>query len=305
MTEGSVIERLRRDPSLALHPDVLHAAFIYEETGGNALAALYRQYMDIGRKYNLPMMSYTPTWRADRDRMNQAGLDKDLNGDGVRFVKKIRREYGDYSKQIFIGGLMGCRGDAYKPEETLTTEEAVKYHRFQLERLAKGGPDFLIAQTLPAMPEALGIAKAMSMSESMSESMYHIPYVISFIVNGEGELLDGTRLEDAIARIDGQVDPKPDFYMVNCVHPSRFDAALHKVLERGKDVAKRLTGLQANTSGKSPEELDGLSYLDSQEPGPFGHAMRDLGQKYGTCILGGCCGSDHRHIEAIVKADGL
>lgn len=293
LTEGSVIERLRRNPSLTLHPDVLHAAFIYEESGGEALTSLYRQYMDISQKYDLPMLNFTPTWRADRDRLKRSGLFRDLNGDGVRFVKNIHHQYGDHAQHMFVGGLIGCRGDAYKPEETLTTEEAVQYHRFQLEHLAAGEPDFLIAQTLPAIPEALGIAKAMS--------MYHLPYIVSFIVNGSGELLDGTLLEDAIRLIDGEADPKPDFYMVNCVHPSRFDSALQKVFARGNETAGRLTGLQANTSYKSPEELDGLTYLDSQEPGPFGDAMKVLGRTYGTRILGGCCGSDHRHIEAIAR----
>jgi homocysteine S-methyltransferase len=301
LTEGSVIERLRRDPWVQLHPRLLHAAFIYEEKAGAALAALYRQYMDIGKRYNLPLLSYTPTWRADKDRLTESGYyfpggsvpEKDVNGDSGSFLAGIREEYGEYSRSIFIGGLIGCRGDAYKPEETLSTGEAESYHRFQLDRLARSGVDFLIAQTLPALPEAVGIALTMA--------VYDMPYVISFIVDSEGELLDGTPLEAAITRIDREVTPNPDFYMVNCVHPSRFSSAMSRVLEREESVTRRLVGLQANTSCKSPEELEGLPYLDSEEPEAFGKSMVEMVQRFGVKILGGCCGSDHRHIEAIAK----
>jgi homocysteine S-methyltransferase len=57
--------------------------------------------------------------------------------------------------------------------------------------------------------------------------------------------------------------------------------------------------LQANTSAKSPEELDGLESLDSEAPAPFAAAMLDVRRQFGAKILGGCCGSDERHIEAI------
>ena len=197
LTEGSVIERLRRDDSITLNPDVLHAALIYDEKGGGAMAAIFRQYMDIGQRYGVPMLTYTPTWRANKERLTRAGFDQNVNGDGVRFVAGIREEYGGYAKKIFIGGMIGCRGDAYKPEETLTREEAVKFHRFQLDRLDAAGVDFLIAQTLPALPEAVGIATAMS--------IYGIPFVISFIVNNAGQLLDKTPLEKAIKLIDGEI----------------------------------------------------------------------------------------------------
>jgi homocysteine S-methyltransferase len=66
-------------------------------------------------------------------------------------------------------------------------------------------------------------------------------------------------------------------------------------------VAKRVMGLLANTSSKSPEELENLSYLDTEGPGRFAASMMALHHNFGTRILGGCCGTDGRHIQAIAK----
>jgi S-methylmethionine-dependent homocysteine/selenocysteine methylase len=294
ITEGSLIERLRRDPAIELDPYILHAGFIYESHAKEEMTNLYRGYLDIGKHNNLPIMTYTPTWRATNERINQSNYkNNDVNGDGFQFVDKIRQQYGPYAKKIFIGGLMGCKGDAYKPEEGLSKEEAISFHRVQVEALAKAGVDFLIAQTMPAHEEALGMAEAMAKSKR--------PYIISFIVQENGDLLDGTPLPNIIDRIDEHVSPAPCVYMINCVHPSRFESAMGKVFLQSQSIKKRLLGLQANTSCKSPEELDGLDYLDSEAPGTFASAMIDLYQKFGTKILGGCCGSDNSHIEAIAR----
>ena len=123
LTEGALIERLRRDPAVSLDPHVLHAGFVYDEGGREALRGLYRQYLDIGLAADLPMIVCTPTWRANPVRLRQAGLaDRDVNGDGARFVAAIRDEYGAYARRVFVGGLIGCTGDAYKPEEGLSTD---------------------------------------------------------------------------------------------------------------------------------------------------------------------------------------
>ena len=57
LTEGAVIERLRRDPSVQLDPEVANAALIYEPHGAQALAAIYRQYLDVSRSSGIRMMA--------------------------------------------------------------------------------------------------------------------------------------------------------------------------------------------------------------------------------------------------------
>jgi homocysteine S-methyltransferase len=292
LTEGALIERLRRDPAVRLDPHVLHAGFIYREAGRAALTDLYRQYLDIGRAAGLPILIGTPTWRANPERLEAAGLTgRDVNGDGVRFLAGIRDACGSHAAQVVIGGLLGCRGDAYRSDEGLSTEAAARFHRPQIEALARAGADVLHAATLPHLGEALGIARAMAAAET--------PYLLSFVLRPDGTLLDGTPLHEAIARIDAEISPPPVCYLANCVHPRVFASAMAAASAVSPGVARRLIGLQANSSARSPEELDGRAELDGDTPEALAAAMCDLHRRFGTRILGGCCGTDQRHIARI------
>ncbi len=298
LAEGALIERLRRNPSVRLNPHILHAGLVYDSRGQTALRQIYRQYMDIGRVAGLPLLTCAPTWRANPARLRQAGFDDqaDVNGDGVRFLASIRAEYGAYAGQVFVGGLMSCRGDAYKPAEALPADEAAIFHRPQARALAAAGVDFLLAATLPAVSEALGLARAMAGCDT--------PYALSFVLRPSGTLLDGTPLHQAIAMIDSAVNPAPLFYMANCVHPTVFESAFAAAISQSPSVGRRVIGLQANTSTKSPEELDKRGSLDGAEAEPFASAMVGLHHWFGTKILGGCCGTDNRHIAAIARRIG-
>jgi homocysteine S-methyltransferase len=294
LAEGSVIERLRRDPTIELDPHVLHSGFLYRAPADAALGRIYREYLDIGKEAGLPMVLLTPTWRANSERLALAGLaGRDVNGDAVRFLDRIRIEYGDYAERVFIGGLIGTRGDAYLPAEALPEEEAARFHRRQLEALARGGAEFLIAETVPAACEARGMARAMAEIGS--------PYAISFLIDRTARLLDGTPLDSIIRHLDETGNPPPAGYMVNCVHHSVLRAALDHI---APDAVPRLIGLQANTSAKAPEELEGLDQLETEAPEIFAEALASLHRNFGLRILGGCCGTDDRHIRALARRLG-
>ena len=217
--EGAVIERLRRNSSVELDPHIVNSAFIYEDSTRAAIDAIYRQYMDVGQTYDLPLLISTPTWRASRKRIAMAGYeDRDVNGDNFRHLDQLRRDYGDYAKKIVICGLMSCKGDAYHPGEALSKNESYAFHAWQAERLADSGVDFMLASTLPALDEATGLAMAMAKTET--------PYMISFVFRPQGTMLDGTPLKEALAAIDTAVSPKPIAYMANCTHASIFRSAM-------------------------------------------------------------------------------
>ncbi len=292
--EGAVIERLRRDSELELDPEIVNSGFIYDQRKRDALAEIYRQYLDIGRNYNLPLLLSTPTWRASRARIKKAGFEtKDVNGDNFRFFDEMRKGYGDYADKIVICGLLSCRGDAYNQAEALSSEDARTFHSWQASRLAEAGVDFLLAATLPALSEAAGLAAALAATG--------MPYIISFIFRAEGTLLDGTPLKDAISRIDTDVDPKPLAYMSNCTHASIFKAAMMHATNSSSLVRKRVVGLLANTAALEPEELDDSEELVEEDPRIFGQSVARLHGELGMKILGGCCGTDDRHIDNLAK----
>ena len=291
LTEGAVIERLRRDPAVELDPCIANAGLIYDQAGRKVMAGIYRQYIDIGLRYHLPMIVSAPTWRASSERIAKSGYRTrdSIVEDCVNFTNQIRQDASGNADCIYIAGLMACRGDSYDPGEALAVQEAEAYHHPQALELTRAGVDFILAATLPAVSEALGIAAAVSQCG--------IPYGLSFVIRSDGQVLDGTPLQTAIEKIDATVDPRPLFYQINCVHPTIFREAI-KHCEPSFD---RLLGLQANTSLKSPEELDGLDHLDTSEPKEFAESMVTLLTRFGLKIIGGCCGTDHRHIEEIAK----
>ena len=293
--EGAVIERLRRSPGIQLDDHVVNSALIYEAAGCAALETIYRQYLEIGQRYKLPLLLSTPTWRASRERIAAAGLaGRDVNGDNFRFLAKLRDSYGDYARQVTICGLMSCRGDAYKPDEAMSAEAAADFHRWQADALAAAGVDFLLAATLPALSEAIGLAQA--------QAATGLPYVISFVARPAGTLLDGTPLDTAIATIDAAVTPRPLAYLINCTHPSIFRSALLSKRNSSPLVRARVIGLLANTAALSPEELNESAELIEEAPKVFGNSVAALRAELGMKVLGGCCGTDERHIECLAKA---
>jgi homocysteine S-methyltransferase len=299
LTEGAVIERLRRDSEVELDPYVAHAGFVYEERARAALTKVYRGYLDIGKQYDVPMVALAPTWRANPERLAQAGLGQvqEVNSDCVRYLTGLVGELGGYAGKVLIGGIMGCRGDAYDSSEALPAEQAEAFHHPQAQALAGAGVDFILVSTLPALSEALGMAAAVATAEAALD----LPYVLSFVVRPTGTLLDGTPLHQAIEMIDAAVQPWPSAYMINCVHPTVFEQALAHEEQVSDVVVDRVMGLQANTSARSPEELEGLDYLDGEEPSSFADHMLRLHRRFGVKILGGCCGTDDRHIADMAR----
>jgi S-methylmethionine-dependent homocysteine/selenocysteine methylase len=294
ITEGSVIERLKREFNYPLDDNLSNALMIYDETGKVLLEKIYREYLDIAKLSDVPILLLTPTWRTNKERTKNANVDMNtINTDAFLFVDNIRKSYDSFSEKIYIGGLTGCKGDAYKPEEALSENEAYHFHKEQMQVLADAGVDFLFASTLPALTEAIGIAKAMSETKK--------DYVISFVIRDNGKLLDDTLLSDAIKIIDDSVPTPPLFYLTNCIHPDVLHQSFINLKDEDDILKKRLFGIQANASSKSPEELDTLKNLDADSPANWARGMVDLNKKYNLKILGGCCGTDARFISSIVE----
>ena len=292
--EGAVIERLRRDGAFELDPHIVNAGFVYDTAPRAALEAIYRQYLEIGRRHDLPLILSTPTWRASRERIAAAGCaHKDVNADNFRFLNALRRSYGAYAGKVAVGGLLSCRGDAYDFTDALSADAAHAFHRWQAERLAAAGVDFLMAATLPALGEATGLAAALAETGK--------PYIVSFVLRPAGTLLDGTPLKAAVDAIDDAVHPNPLAYMANCTHASIFRSALLHEKNSSPAARTRVAGLLANTAALKPEDLDDHDTLVSEAPDAFGRAVAMLHGDMGMKILGGCCGTDDRHIGALAE----
>jgi homocysteine S-methyltransferase len=265
---------------------------LYDDAGRQVLAATHREYLDIGQRYGLPMVVGTPTWRASASRIEKSAYaGKPVNADGGRFMKELRESYGPDAVPILIAGITGPLGDGYKPEEAPDTDAAEVIHQPQIDSLAEAGIDFYKVQTLPNFSEARGIARALARTG--------LPYILSFVIRNDGCILDGTRLDRAIDTIDDETPRPPASYNINCVHASVFAAALSALRARNPAAADRVVGIDANTSAKTPEELDGLAEVDTEAPDDFGRNVYALREEFGISYLAGCCGSSTEHIAAL------
>ena len=247
LMEGALGERLKHEYSFAFDEHLALAPFVYYENKRNAINKLWKQYIRIANENNLPFMATTPTRRVNSDNIKKSNYDENIIRDNVDNLRSL------LPFSMYLGGLMGCKGDAYKCTAVLSVDESYEFHSWEASLFNDAGVDFLFAGIMPAISEAKGIALAM---ESTG-----LPYIISFMIKENGKLIDGTNISDAIFEIDKITHRKPVCYMTNCVHPKVLYKALSKEFNRTDIVKNRFCGIQANTSPLPPEELDGSEEL--------------------------------------------
>jgi len=283
LTDAAIETVLVFEQGLALDPHLEASRLVDSDDGRRALQRLYDAYLSVGKRYNLPMQMGTPTFRCSPERVARAGLPagdlERLNRDCVQLFEGRR--------PAVLAGVLGPAHDAYQPDEALEPEDAYRYHTPQAEALAGAGVDQLFAPTFPSVEESIGVARAMASTGK--------PFSIGWVLGEDGRLLDGTTLQEAVARVD-ELYP-PSHYMLSCIHPSRAAQAL-----RANPLAHgRVAGLKANTSRRPTAELVQLGRLDTEDPEVFAQELIAVGQEFGLTILGGCCGTDATHLEAIAK----
>ena len=294
LTDGGIETRIMFETDVPLPPYIQVAGLVKDPTGGPVLRRIYESYVAAARSFGLPVIIGTPTFRASLNFVLQAGLDgagavRCLNADAAAMHREIRAQ-SDH-RPIYIAGVIGPSGDAYRPEKALSAEEAREYHSLQAGTLAQSGVDFLYTPTFPAVEEALGAAMAMGATG--------LPHVVSFVLERDGRVLDGTPLHAAIERIDAAASPAPLFYSISCVHPSIAATALRDEAVFSNLVARRLNEFKANSSPLSPEELVRLDHPEGDDPDLFAAEMWEIHEDFGLRVLGGCCGTEDRHIRAL------
>lgn len=290
LMEGAMGERLKREFGQTPDEQVALAGILYQPGGREAMQTLWREYMAIARRHRLPLLVTTPTRRANRERVARFGRMDTIIGDHMALLRQLQAEAGG---EVYVGGLMGCHGDAYTGADCLSQGEAAQFHRWQAEQFQRAGVDFLMAGIMPTLPEATGMAQAMGETGT--------PYLISFTVQADGRLIDGTSISDAIVAIDRAVENPPLGYMANCVHPAVLRQGLEQKCNQTEAVRNRFLGLQANTSARSYAELERGVALSPSGPEALAREMVQLRREQGLQLFGGCCGTDGRYLAAMAR----
>ena len=291
MTDGGIETTLIFHDGLDL-PEFAAVDLLRSDEGTEALRSYYARYAELARELSIGFVLESPTWRASpawaaRLGYSAAELDQ-LNRRAIALMEEIRDRYEGSESPFVISGCVGPQGDGYSPEEMLSAEAADRYHSTQVATFAKTSADMVTAITMTYAAEAVGIVRAAAREG--------LPAAISFTVETDGRLPSGQALGDAISQVDEETQQAPAYFMINCAHPTHFD----HVLESNARWMKRLRGLRANSSRRSHAELDNSPELDIGNPVELGAQYSDLRRRFPHInVLGGCCGTDHRHVECI------
>ncbi len=272
------------------------AAFVLLDSaeGRQQLKQYYASYLKVAREHGIGFVLDSPTWRANPDWGTKLGYDaaalKAINIRSIAFLEELRAGWERSDAPCIISGAIGPRGDGYKTGN-MTADEAEAYHGAQIAAFVEGGADMITAYTLNSINEAVGIARA--------ARALRIPAAISFTVETNGRLVKGETLCEAIETVDRETDNAPEYFLINCAHPTHFENAL----KAGEAWTARIHGIRANASTKSHAELDESETLDAGDPSDLGRCYLNLRSVFPKMrILGGCCGTDHRHAKAICNA---
>lgn len=264
---------------------------IDDPSGREILQRYFRGYAEVAREQKTGfILDSGPTWRASADwgdRLGYSAEDLDgINRRAIEFMQEIRREYETDSTPIVISGCMGPRGDGYEPGDIMSPDAARQYHTVQIDSFRDAGADMITAMTMTNAEEAVGMTRAAEAAE--------VPAVMSFTVETDGRLPTGQTLSDAINYVDDATNGAPAYYMINCAHPTHFA----DVLDAGSNWTKRIRGIRLNASCLSHAELNDSTELDEGDIDQLASEVSGIRRSFPHInVIGGCCGTDSRHIR--------
>lgn len=265
---------------------------INTEEGRQTLKNYFRPYLETADQYNLDFILEAPTWRANKDWGHRMGYSQDdldqINRDSIAFMRECAETHKDIN--TIISGCIGPRGDGYETGQMMTANEALVYHRKQVQTLTLADADLISAYTLTYKEEGLGIV--------LAAKEVNIPVVISFTLETDGRLPSGESLKEVIEQIDSATDNYPEHFMINCAHPEHFK----DILSEDGAWKERIKGIRANASKKSHAELDESVELDIGDMDGLATEYLQLKDLLPNLLCyAGCCGTDHRHIGKICE----
>jgi S-methylmethionine-dependent homocysteine/selenocysteine methylase len=263
------------------------------ESGREALLGYFEPFLELAREQGAGFVLTSPTWRANPDWAAEVGYDREamarVNRGSIALMEALRAAVPS-SQPVLIEGLVGPRGDGYAPGALMTADEAERYHAVQLRVLADTAADFASAITLTYAEEAIGVVRAAARAG--------LPVSIAFTLETDGRLPSSQPLHEAIAQVDAETDGACAYFGINCAHPTHFETVLEEPV-----IRERVRSLRANASTRSHAELDAAEELDDGDPDDLGARYAGLRDRLpNLTVLGGCCGTDIRHVRAIAGA---
>ncbi len=286
VTDGGLETDLLFHRGLPL-PEFAAFPLVEDAASAEVLVSYYRDYAEIAGRAGAGVVLETPTWRANPDWAQLLGYDHPALDRVNRAAVSLVRQVAPDADRVRVSGVVGPRGDGYVAAGR-SAEAAAEYHRGQIASLADAGVDVVHAMTLTEASEAIGVVQA--------ARDVGVPVGISFTVETDGRLPDGTPLGRAVEQTDAVA--APDWFGVNCAHPTHVLPALD-----GGAWQRRLQVFRPNASTLTHAELDVMEVLDEGDLDLLQWSTQELlAELPSITTLGGCCGTDARHVAALWQA---
>ncbi len=245
----------------------------------DAVKAHYQAYVDAGSDAIL-----TNSFGGTRPRLDMEGSGELTHPINVAAVTLAREVAGD---NVLVLGSLGPTGLLMDPMGELTYEKAVEYFAEQAAALAEGGADGIHVETMSDMQEAKGAIVG-------AHQATNLPVTVTMSFDMHGRTMMGVRPEDAVKELWAM-----DVLAVgvNCGNTLEENliavSAMRSTMPEVTLVAKPNAGL--------PRMEDTVEVIYDVTP----EIMAEYALKFGAQhvkMLGGCCGSNPKHITAMKQA---
>jgi S-methylmethionine-dependent homocysteine/selenocysteine methylase len=275
-------------------PEFALFALLDNPAGSECVRQIFRRYFDVAEAYATGLLVMGYDFRASPDWARKLGYSlealAEIQHRAIGFLTDMKAEYEGRVSDVYVAGCIGPRGDAYGTGGAISEAEAEDYHSVQLSTLKQTDAYMAVATTFNNIQETVGVIRA--------AKNIGVPLGVSLTVTPEGRLRSGPSLKEAVETIDERTDGAAAWLGANCAHPVEFEPAL---AETGS-WARRLRYIRPNASKMEKIALCKLGHLEDGDPVELGGQMGDLARRFPTAdIMGGCCGTDERHMGEIAK----
>ena len=275
---------LPTDEELGLVP------LVDDDLGAAAIRAVGMGYAATAAEFGLPFVLDAPTWWARSDRLARHGVTGDAAAALLRRCAEVVLPVRDRYENVYISAPMGPSTDGYRAGD-VDVDQAIEYHRWHAEQLAAADVDVLVAGTFSTASDLEAVARVLAAID--------LPYVLGPNVDATGCLPDGTALHHVIDSIESNVSRLPTHWGLWCTHPEVALSAMEIVGGADPHAHRRVQQLKGNGTTASIEERECADHVLCDEPEPWARAAMRLHDEHGVNIIGGCCGTDDRHLLSL------
>jgi methionine synthase I (cobalamin-dependent) len=220
-------------------------------------------------------------------RTNRRTLDKEAIGSQAaeltrKAVRLARDAAHSAPRDVYVVGSVSPLEDCYRPDLVPSDSELAAEHAEQVEALSTAGVDGFLVETQNTVRELVAAVNAATKTG--------LPVIASIVTDGEGHLLSGERIADAVRRVSPL---RPDVLSINCVPAQRLAADLQRLASGAPGMA---LGAYGNLG--PPSDAAGLVFAEEIDPKRYAQFASDW-ILMGARIVGGCCGTTSAHTAAL------